>query len=44
VKIIGDYVELKYILLCKMPKSVYCSYNANYKLMIVKHAEEKNCP
>jgi len=39
-KITGDHDERKEV--SAAPKSVYCSYNANFILMVIKHAEETN--
>jgi len=38
--ITDDYSERKEV--SAAPKSVHCSYNANFILMVIKHAEETN--
>jgi hypothetical protein len=40
VYITDDHSERKEV--SAAPKSVHCSYNANFILMIIKHAEEIN--
>jgi hypothetical protein len=44
VNIIGDCVEKNDITASKIPGSMFCSYNANFKLTAIKHAEgTSNC-
>jgi transposase-like protein len=38
----GDCVERKGAMAFQIPKSMCWSYNANFKLMVTKHAEETN--
>jgi predicted double-glycine peptidase len=38
--ITGDQAERKEV--STAPKSVYCSYNANFILMVIKHTKETN--
>jgi hypothetical protein len=38
----GDRFERKGALASQMPKSMRWSYNTNFKLMVIKHAEETN--
>jgi hypothetical protein len=42
VKIMGDRFERKGALASQIPKSVRWSYDANFKLMVIKHVEETN--
>jgi hypothetical protein len=39
---VGDYVENKGTTALQTPKSVNCSYGINFKLMLIRHAEETN--
>jgi transposase-like protein len=38
----GDRFERKGAVASQIPKSVHWSYDANFKLMVIKHAEETN--
>jgi transposase-like protein len=38
----GDHFERKGAMASQIPKSVCRSYDANFKLMVIKHAEETN--
>jgi hypothetical protein len=38
--ITGDHADRKEV--SAVPKSVYCSYNAKFIVMVIKHAEETN--
>jgi hypothetical protein len=38
----GDYVERKGTMASQIPKSVHWRYEDNFKLMVIKHAEETN--
>jgi hypothetical protein len=42
VKIMGDRFERKGAMASQIPKSMRWSYDANFKLMVMKHAEETN--
>jgi len=42
VKIMGDCLEQRDATESKVPTSVNCSYGANCKIMVIKHAEERN--
>jgi hypothetical protein len=39
---VGDHVERKGTTAFQTPKPVNCSYGANFKLMLIRHAEETN--
>jgi hypothetical protein len=39
----GCHVERKGTAAFQTPKPVNCSYGANFKLMLIRHAEETNC-
>jgi transposase-like protein len=38
----GDRFERKGAMASQIPKSMHWSYNANFKFMVIKHAEETN--
>jgi transposase-like protein len=38
----GDRFERKGAMASQIPKSMCCSYDANFKLMVIKHEEETN--
>ena len=42
VKIMGDHVEMTNTTATKTPISVPYIYNANFQLMVIKHANETN--
>lgn len=42
VKIMGDHVEMTSTTATKTPISVPYIYNANFQLMVIKHANETN--
>jgi transposase-like protein len=42
VKVIGDHFERKGAMASQIPKSMHWSYDANFKLTVIKHAEETN--
>jgi len=43
-KTIGDNVEEKGAVASTIPKTICCNYNANFKLIIIKHTQwSKNC-
>jgi hypothetical protein len=39
---VGDLLEIKNMTAHKVPKSMFCRYNANFKLMAIKHAKATN--
>jgi hypothetical protein len=41
VKTVCDHVERKSITASKTPKSMHCSYDANFKLLVIKNTQKK---
>ena len=39
----GDCVGSKGTIACDVPKRLHCSYNPNFNLIIIKHAEQLSC-